>query len=450
MAAEPRPADDAVAGEEEGPTVLLSPAELTAAVAAALERESQTAAKPVAGAAAPPPVVAVPPAAATRAPLPSGASLPALPAAPPVLASLPQASVPAPSHAPGDVGRTAIEAAPTRQLTVDAEKISRLVAEGKLETALEQLEDTISRQRATTGVALPAPPPAATPPPVQTPPPAPATPSLIQQGPARAPAATTPPPTAPSPPVSSPPVSPPAASPAAPRPVAPAPPPAAVKPSAPPAAATPAKAASQASAPAAQGGSALGGIDLPPLGPATPPPSSPPAAGSPAGAKPASTAPASTAPASGKIAVGGARGSSKRALLIGGTVAVLLLLAVGAYLAFGTQPTPKPQPAAPAAPPPAPTPPPDESSLVVEAVPWGQIVHVIDASGRDLPLPSNPYTPVALTLPPGHYTVSLAHPDALTNRTCNVDLVAGGAGVCRVEFAAIDVNQFLQDSGWWR
>lgn len=62
-------------------------------------------------------------------------------------------------------------------------------------------------------------------------------------------------------------------------------------------------------------------------------------------------------------------------------------------------------PAAPSAAPDLPA----EGIVALDAVPWGRLVSAVDlASGRPVPLPADPVTPLRLALPPGRYRLALA------------------------------------------
>jgi tetratricopeptide (TPR) repeat protein len=110
---------------------------------------------------------------------------------------------------------------------------------------------------------------------------------------------------------------------------------------------------------------------------------------------------------------------------IGGLVAVLV--AAGGYWALkgrGTTPAPEPTPTAqisgePTAlpssmPTPVETPPPDPGSgvLTLDALPWAEVVEVVDESGKRWPVPATRFTPLLMTLPVGEYKVTLKNPEA--------------------------------------
>lgn len=298
---------------------------------------------------------------------------------------------------PATPGQTPVRPSEQAALTTDglsdeADRIRRLVASGQLRTAIEELEDTLSR-RTTIEPPTPSSPPASV---------SPATPTTASAPPTAAPAAT-PRPT-------------PAAAPL-------------VMPTAPPP-----RAAAAAAPPAARAASLLG-------------PPDPTPAKAPAAAAGASSAPA---PA-GRPATGGAS-SRRRLILAAAALGIAILGGLGIWLAVGGEATPAALPAVTTAPasPPAPISAPDQGTVLFEAVPWGEVAKILDQAGREMPLPANRFTPFALALPPGRYTVTLTHPDALASRSCALEIGPGAAQTCRVEFRPMDATEFLQQTGWWR
>src|SRR5690606_36699470 len=51
-------------------------------------------------------------------------------------------------------------------------------------------------------------------------------------------------------------------------------------------------------------------------------------------------------------------------------------------------------------------------SLVINALPWGTVDQVLDASRKPVSLPADRTTPLTLTLPAGSYYVTLSHPNS--------------------------------------
>ncbi len=143
-----------------------------------------------------------------------------------------------------------------------------------------------------------------------------------------------------------------------------------------------------------------------------------------------------------------------RVVLLLAGIFILLLLALGgaagvwwwlAHRAAATPPAPAagagtPPPATPAAP----------AILEVEAVPWGLAV-VAAPAGIELPptLRGPQPTPLAASLPPGHYVVTLGNPAVGTAaQRCEVDLVAGRTASCRVVLERLTADDYFAAVGW--
>ena len=81
--------------------------------------------------------------------------------------------------------------------------------------------------------------------------------------------------------------------------------------------------------------------------------------------------------------------------------------------------------------------------LQVDARPWGELVRLVAADGREVPLPADAVTPLAITLPEGSYTAWLRHPQAGAERSCEAHVAAGGRALCRVELRALRATDLL-------
>ncbi len=85
--------------------------------------------------------------------------------------------------------------------------------------------------------------------------------------------------------------------------------------------------------------------------------------------------------------------------------------------------------------------------LVIQALPWAEVVRIADAEDREHPPPS-PYTPLVIALPAGEYAVTLRHPGHDPPRTCRVEVRPGSTAHCREEFARVDARAFFAQTGW--
>lgn len=98
----------------------------------------------------------------------------------------------------------------------------------------------------------------------------------------------------------------------------------------------------------------------------------------------------------------------RRRLFLGGAAALLAVLALILVFVLPQRP---PQPVTP-------------GTLIVDAVPWAEVRSVTDGAGKAVRLPQDSSTPLRLNLPPGTYTVQLAHPPD-PGRALKVSLVPG-------------------------
>ena len=91
-----------------------------------------------------------------------------------------------------------------------------------------------------------------------------------------------------------------------------------------------------------------------------------------------------------------------------------------------------------------------EGLLVMDAVPWGEVVRVTDGAGGSIALPDESSTPLVLPVPPGLYTVEISSPVSLESRTCRAEVAAAGSARCATEFYRLEALEYFQEAGWWR
>jgi hypothetical protein len=65
-------------------------------------------------------------------------------------------------------------------------------------------------------------------------------------------------------------------------------------------------------------------------------------------------------------------------------------------------------------------------TLIVDALPWGEVLEIADAKGVAQALPENRFTPLALSLAPGEYTLRVRPPKG-EPRSVTVTVRASGA-----------------------
>jgi serine/threonine protein kinase len=89
-----------------------------------------------------------------------------------------------------------------------------------------------------------------------------------------------------------------------------------------------------------------------------------------------------------------------------------------------------------------------DGTLVIDAAPWGEVVEVVDAEGRHHEPGSARYTPLALALPPGTYTVQVRHPGASKAQARTAVVRAEAVERVSVVFRRVDAEDYLRKSGF--
>jgi hypothetical protein len=132
--------------------------------------------------------------------------------------------------------------------------------------------------------------------------------------------------------------------------------------------------------------------------------------------------------------------ASKRLRWWQGAAAAAVLLAA----AFGLRAWTARAPSRPAAVPAAPTP----ATLVIDALPWGEVERIVDDEGRSVGLGADRYTPFVASLPPGDYAVSVRNPEQARAETFEVRLRAAQVEKRVVAFERIDADEYLSKAGY--
>ena len=89
-------------------------------------------------------------------------------------------------------------------------------------------------------------------------------------------------------------------------------------------------------------------------------------------------------------------------------------------------------------------------TLVIEAIPWGEVLRVADGAGGEVALPAERTTPLVLSLAPGAYEVEVTRPDLPGPRSCRAEVLPSGAAHCRVELFPVTTVEYFRQAGWWR
>jgi serine/threonine protein kinase len=169
----------------------------------------------------------------------------------------------------------------------------------------------------------------------------------------------------------------------------------------------------------------------------------------------------SSIPIRGPLGVGDSRrreapptGYGPRRML--GIAAAVLSVAVGAITLLkrpseAPSPTPASAPSISVAPSPAVAEPPatgPNGTLVIDAAPWGEVVAVVDSSGRHHEPERARYTPLALALPPGSYSVQVRHPGAAQPLASVATVRSQSLERVSVTFRRVDAREYLQRTGF--
>jgi hypothetical protein len=85
-------------------------------------------------------------------------------------------------------------------------------------------------------------------------------------------------------------------------------------------------------------------------------------------------------------------------------------------------------------------------TLVIEALPWGEVVEVVDAQGRRQALPPSRDTPLCLSLAPGSYTVEVKSP-GFGSQKASLSVRAADVERKVLEFRRVDAADYLRRSG---
>jgi hypothetical protein len=131
----------------------------------------------------------------------------------------------------------------------------------------------------------------------------------------------------------------------------------------------------------------------------------------------------------------------------------LLVLVGGGALYLVTRGGSTPTPTAAPSPPEATAAPPSTASqgptgtLVVDALPWGEVVSVVDAQGARQASAGPRYTPVALQLPPGEYTVEIRNPGFPKAVSVKARVRAAAVETRVAEFRRVDATAYFRKAG---
>jgi tRNA A-37 threonylcarbamoyl transferase component Bud32 len=140
------------------------------------------------------------------------------------------------------------------------------------------------------------------------------------------------------------------------------------------------------------------------------------------------------------------------AALLGGLALVGALGIGGALLVLrGRSAAPAASPVAAATQPGAPSATPPRTgvggTVIIDALPWGEVSAVTDARGEHHEPAAGRYTPLALELPPGEYRIEVKNPAFPNALEARVSIVAGGTQSRLLEFRRVDAADYFRRNG---
>jgi tRNA A-37 threonylcarbamoyl transferase component Bud32 len=92
-------------------------------------------------------------------------------------------------------------------------------------------------------------------------------------------------------------------------------------------------------------------------------------------------------------------------------------------------------------------PPAGTGSVVIDAVPWGEVVEIIDAKGQTHPVGEEHFTPLLLQLPPGDYTITVQNGSAAPSHL-KVSVQPGKQVDVHAQFTPVDVDAYFGKAGF--
>jgi hypothetical protein len=87
-------------------------------------------------------------------------------------------------------------------------------------------------------------------------------------------------------------------------------------------------------------------------------------------------------------------------------------------------------------------------TVVIDALPWGEVERIVDATGRPWPAGPDRYTPFVASLPPGDYVISVRYPDVAQPATLKITVRASKLEKRLVTFPRMDADEYLEKAGF--
>jgi len=86
--------------------------------------------------------------------------------------------------------------------------------------------------------------------------------------------------------------------------------------------------------------------------------------------------------------------------------------------------------------------------LVIDAVPWGEVIEIRDTEGNTQELSGNLTTPLLVTLMSGNYTVSIRDSNGGSSQDLAVTVVAQQTATATAKFDSLSADEYFERSNW--
>jgi tRNA A-37 threonylcarbamoyl transferase component Bud32/Tfp pilus assembly protein PilF len=86
--------------------------------------------------------------------------------------------------------------------------------------------------------------------------------------------------------------------------------------------------------------------------------------------------------------------------------------------------------------------------LLIDSIPWAEVIRIEDGAGREIAVEGDRHTPLAVAVEPGEYTVVLRHPVHGEQSCAGLVVQRGEEATCTLHFAKVDLERYFQEAGW--
>jgi serine/threonine protein kinase len=88
------------------------------------------------------------------------------------------------------------------------------------------------------------------------------------------------------------------------------------------------------------------------------------------------------------------------------------------------------------------------ASVIVDALPWGEVTEIVDALGKTHPVGEERFTPVVVALPAGEYTITVRDPAQTASTRLKVTVPASGSVTTKAEFRPVSADDYFSRAGF--